>query len=143
MLVHAGWLYDVGRLEAGGRFEPAAGRGPRSLAGALTRRAAAKDRDVSERWDTASTDVDRILEIAGLYRAAGGSSYTSLDAGRLARLDLSPVLDTGRAVLIGRGPAGTTWRVQASTGHDASPPAAAAEQTTIWRFVLPLEPRQP
>lgn len=143
VLVHAGWLYDVGRLEAGGRFEPAAGRGPRSLAGALTRRAAAKDRDVSERWDTASTDVDRILEIAGLYRAAGGSSYTSLDAGRLARLDLTPVLDTGRAVLIGRGPAGTTWRVQAGTGHDASPLAAAADQTTIWRFVLPLEPRQP
>ncbi|MEI6239817.1 MAG: hypothetical protein WCR51_05480 [Planctomycetia bacterium] len=142
VLVHAGWLYDVGRLERGGRFEPAAGRGPRSLAGALTRRAAAKDRDVAERWDTASTDVERILEIAGLYRAAGGSAYTSLDAGRLARLDLSPVLDTGRAVLIGRGPAGTDWRIQAGTGHDASTLAPAA-QTAIWRFVLPLEPRQP
>ena len=143
VLVHAGWLYDVGGLEPGGRFEPSAGRGPRSLAGALTRRAAAKDRDVSERWDTASTDVDRILEIAGLYRAAGGSSYTSLDAGGLARLDLSPVLDTGRAVLIGRGPAGTDWRIQAATGHDASTLAPAAAQTAIWRFVLPLEPRQP
>ena len=58
VLVHAGWLYDVGRLEPGGRFEPASGRGPRSLAGALTRRAAAKERDVAERWDTSSTDVD-------------------------------------------------------------------------------------
>jgi hypothetical protein len=142
VLVHAGWLYDVGQLEPGGRFEPSAGRGPRSLAGALTRRTAAKDRDVSERWDTASADVDRILEIAGLYRAAGGSSYTSLDAGRLARIDLSPVLDTGRAVLIGRGPAGTDWRLDVATGQ-ASSPAPAAAQTAIWRFVLPLEPRQP
>lgn len=143
VLVHAGWLYDVGRLEPGGRFEAGAGRGPRSLAGALTRRAAAKERDVAERWDTASTDVARILEIAGLYRAAGGSSYTSLEAGRLGRLDLSAVLDTGRALLVGRGPAGTEWRRQAGVGHDTSSLAPAAAQTAVWRFVLPLEPRQP
>ncbi len=143
VLAHAGWLYDVGRLEPGGRFEANAGRGPRSLAGALTRRAAAKERDVAERWDTASTDVARILEIAGLYRAAGGSSYTSLEAGRLGRLDLSAVLDTGRALLVGRGPAGTEWRRQADIGQDSSSLAPAAAQTAIWRFVLPLEPRQP
>jgi hypothetical protein len=142
VLVHAGWLYDVGVLAPEARFEPEASRGPRSLAGALTRRAAVKDRDVSERWDTSSTDVARILEIAGFHRAAGGSGYTSLEPGRLGRLDLSAVLDTGRAVLIGRGPAGTAWRVQAG-GAGSLPPASAAEQTSIWRFVLPLEPRQP
>jgi hypothetical protein len=142
VLVHAGWLYDVGTLGPGARFEPGAGRGPRSLAGALTRRAAAKDRDVAERWDTSSTDVARILEVAGFHRAAGGSSYTSLEPGRLGRLDLSPVLGTGRAVLVGRGPAGTAWRVQAGDAH-ALPPVPAAEQTSVWRFVLPLEPRQP
>ncbi|MFM8378204.1 MAG: hypothetical protein ACKOB1_02650 [Planctomycetia bacterium] len=142
VLVHAGWLYDVGRLAPGARFEPEAGRGPRSLAGALTRRAAAKDRDVAERWDTSSTDVGRILEIAGFHRAAGGRAYTSLEPGRLGRLDLSPVLDTGRAVLVGRGPAGTAWRVQAG-GAAPLPPVPSAEQTAVWRFVLPLEPRQP
>ena len=142
VLVHAGWLYDVGTLGPGARFEPGAGRGPRSLAGALTPRAAAKDRDVAERWDTSSTDVARILEVAGFHRAAGGSSYTSLEPGRLGRIDLSPVLDTGRAVLVGRGPAGTAWRVQAGDAH-ALPPVPAAEQTSVWRFVLPLEPRQP
>jgi hypothetical protein len=143
VLVHAGWLYDVGRLEPGGRFEPAAGRGPRSLAGALTRRVAAKDRDVAERWDATAADVARILEIAGLYRAAGGSAYTGLEAGRLARLDLSPVLDTGRAVLVGRGPAGTDWRGRAAAGQDSTSDLAPAAQTAVWRFVLPLEPRQP
>lgn len=142
VLVHAGWLYDVGVLAPGARFEPEAGRGPRSLAGALTRRAAAKDRDVAERWDTSSTDVARILEVAGFHRAAGGSGYTSLEPGRLGRLDLSPVLDTGRAVLVGRGPAGTAWRVRAG-GAAPLPPVPANEQTAVWRFVLPLEPRQP
>jgi len=142
VLVHAGWLYDVGRLAPGERFEPAAGRGPRSLAGALTRRAAAKDRDVAERWDTTTTDTSRILEVAGFHRAAGGDAYTSLEPGRLGRLDLSPVLDTGRAVLVGRGPVGTAWKVRA--GAAESPvPATADEQTSVWRFVLALEPRQP
>ncbi|NCA11144.1 hypothetical protein EBR56_04940 [bacterium] len=142
VLVHAGWLYDVGVLGPGARFEPQGGRGPRSLAGALTRRAAATDRDVSERWDTTSTDVARILEVAGFHRAAGGRGYTSLEPGRLGRLDLSPVLDTGRAVLVGRGPAGTAWSVRAG-GADPLLHVPAAEQTCVWRFVLPLEPRQP
>jgi len=142
-LIHAGWLYEVGRLAPGGRFEPSAGRGPRSLAGALTRRAAAKERDVAERWDTSSVDVARILEIAGLHDAAGGSAYTAVEAGRLDRLDLSPVLDTGRAVLIGRGPAGTTWKTQAVAADGTPPPVPITDQNAIWRFVLPLEPRQP
>lgn len=140
VLVHAGWLYDVGRLAPGGRFEPAASRGPRSLAGALTRRAAMKDRDVSERWDTASTDVPRILEIAGFHAAAGGSGYTAVEAGRLARLDLSPLLDTGRAVLVGRGPPGTAWMIDAVSAAGAPAPVPAADHTAVWRFVLPLEP---
>lgn len=143
VLVHAGWLYDVGRLAPGARFEPAAGRGPRSLAGALTRRAATKERDVAERWDASSTDIARILEIAGFHRAAGGSGYTAIEAGRLGRLDLSPVLDTGRAVLVGRGPAATAWQVHAVTTAGRTPVVPAADHTSVWRFVLPLEPRHP
>lgn len=143
VLTHAGWLYDVGRLSPGGRFEPGAGRGPRSLAGALTRRAAAKERDVAERWDASGTDVRRILEVAGFHQAAGGRGYTSLEPGRLARLDLSPVLDTGRAVLVGRGPAGTDWRIRADAGHDSPSIPPAVAQTAIWRFVLPLKGSKP
>jgi hypothetical protein len=46
-LLHAGWLYDVGTLRPGDRYDTATGRGPRSLASALTRRAAAKDRETA------------------------------------------------------------------------------------------------
>jgi len=143
VLVHAGWLYDVGRLAPGGRFEPAAGRGPRSLAGALTRRAAMRERDVAERWDTSSVDVARILEIAGLHEAAGGSGYTAIEAGRLGRLDLSPLLANGRAVLVGRGPAGTDWNTRAVSSAQATSSVPSADQTAVWRFVLPLEPPRP
>lgn len=57
-LVHGGWLYDVGRMEPGAPFGTEAGRGPRSLTAALTRRAAVKDRDLAERL---------VPDIVGVY----------------------------------------------------------------------------
>jgi hypothetical protein len=139
VLVHAGWLYDVGRLAPGVAFDPAAGRGPRSLAGALTRRTAVKDRDVPLRWDVTGQDVDRILEIAGFHTAAGGASYTSLESGRLGRLDLSPLVALDRAVLVGRGPAGTQWHTRRADGAaDAPHPPSSVQADGLWRIVLPI-----
>jgi len=139
VLAHAGWLYDVGRLEPGMAFDPAAVRGPRSLAAAITRRTQSKDRDVAVRWDVSATDAGRILEIAGLHGAAGGSGYTSLDAGRLSRLDLSPLLDVDRAVLIGLGPPGTDWQIAARPPHAAAGAGGpASSPVAVWRIVMPL-----
>ncbi len=100
-LVHGGWIYDVGRIEPGDTFDTGASRGPRSLAAALTRRAAVGDRDQTVRWDAGSTDVIRILEIAGLHAAAGAESYTGLTGGRLGGLDRSSLLAVDRAILVG------------------------------------------
>ena len=141
VLAHAGWLYDVGGLDPGQTFDTDKGRGPRSLAGALTRRTQHKDREVNVRWDVAERDPLRILEIAGFHAAAGGSGYTSLESGRLARFDLSPLLPLDRAVLVGRGPAAVDWRCrpQPLAGIDAAahvPPMPG--QTAIWRIVIPL-----
>ncbi len=141
VLAHAGWLYEVGRLNAGQSFSPAAGRGPRSLAGALTRRTQNKEREINVRWDLAERDPLRILEIAGFHTAAGGSGYTSLEAGRLARFDLSPLLPLERAVLVGRGPAVIDWKCRPQSlagtiGSAQVPPMPG--QSAIWRIVIPL-----
>lgn len=138
VLVHAGWLYSVGRLGPGDAFDPAAGRGPRSLASALTRRTQNKDRDVVVRWDTASADVGAILEIAGFHAAAGGSGYTSLESGRLGRLDFSRQLEVGRAVLVGFGPPGTHWSLGGRSGGDPAPSSAR----TMWRILFRLQTRE-
>ena len=128
-LVHAGWLYDVGRLEPGQRYDTASGRGPRSLAAALTRRAAAKERDVAARWNPAEADVDRILEVAGFHAAAGGEAYTLVPGGRLARLDLTPLVRLDRAVLVGFASRGqATWSF-------AGRPAASRG---LYRIVIPV-----
>jgi hypothetical protein len=136
VLMHAGWLYTIGRFEPGVVFNPSTGRGPRSLASALTRRTQDKDRDIVVRWETASTDVAQILEIAGFYAAAGGSGYTSLEPGRLGRLDLSPHLAVGRAVLAGFGPMGTSWSFG---GQQAGGTADQSSGVTMWRILMPLQ----
>lgn len=137
-LLHAGWLYDVGTLQPGERYDCASGRGPRSLASALTRRGAVKERDATPRWDVASNDVARILEVAGFHAAAGGPGYTGLAGGRLERLDLSPLLAVDRAVLVGEADPSieaTSWRLEARAGGLARPVAAAP---SLIRIVVPV-----
>jgi hypothetical protein len=130
-LVHGGWLYDVGRLGPGQRYDTAAGRGPRSLAAAVTRRAAVKERDVAVRWDPAAADVDRILEVAGFHAAAGGEAYTFVPGGRLARLDLTPLVRLDRAVLVGHAVRGQA---------DWSFAGGRAGARGLYRIVIPVAP---
>mgnify|MGYP006267442263 CR=1 FL=1 len=130
-LVHGGWLYDVGRLEPGQRYDTAAGRGPRSLAAAVTRRSAAKERDVAVRWDPATADVDRILEVAGFHAAAGGEAYTFVPGGRLSRLDLTPLVRLDRAVLVGHAARGQA---------DWSFSGGRAGARGLYRIVIPVAP---
>ena len=131
LLAYAGWLYDVGPLPAGGRFDPSGGRGPRSLAGAIARRTMVGEREQGGRYELDERSADRILEVASFHEAAGGRSYTSLEAGVLARYDLSDVIRSGRAVLIGRGPSGTAWTADREFDAEEDPHA-------VWRFVLPV-----
>ena len=140
-LFHAGWTYDVGSLAPGARFDPESGKGPKTLASALTRSASVYDRTRTQAWRVDDTDIDRILEIAGFHAAAGGTSYTSLEAGRLGRIDLSPLLPIDRAILVGRGPAGTAWScAAAAAGADAMPIGeSATDATAMWRIVIPVE----
>ena len=136
-LLHAGWLYDVGTLQPGQAYDTAAGRGPRSLVSALTRRSAVKERESGTRWDDAIADVPRILEVVAFHAAAGGAGYTGRAGGRLARLDLSGLLPLDRAVLLGEMPEGeraTDWQVVAAFGS-MEPGGAAAG---LCRIVIPL-----
>ncbi len=145
-LVHAGWLYDVGRMAPGDIYDTQQGRGPRSLTAALTRRTAKWEADRTERWDTGDGDVARILELAGLHAAAGGRGYTSLAAGRLGRIDLSPLLLVDRAILVGRTTAarGTAWRLElgAGEGGGGPPPHMLEPQPvdsgSLVRIAIPL-----
>lgn len=133
-LAHGGWVYDLGTLAPDATVRLRASRGPRSLAGLLTRRAAVGERDLAVRWNPGETDIVRILEVAGFHAAAGGTGYTRIEAGPLSRLDLSPLL-AERAILFGRGPAGpgSPWRIVAGE-H----PVPVATDARLYRIVIPL-----
>jgi hypothetical protein len=145
-LAHGGWVYDVGRLPGGTTLDLRTSRGPRSLAGALQRRTTADDGDVPNRWRRDERDPLRILEIVGLHAAAGGTAYTLLPAGRLGRLDMSPLLAVDRAVLYGkvadRGKVAdgfaawtTPWRIN----REAGKPVAVEPVARLCRIVIPLK----
>jgi hypothetical protein len=131
LLAYAGWLYDVGSFPAGGRFNPSSGRGPRSLSGAISRRMMVGEREQGGRYELDERNQDRILEVASFHEAAGGRSYTSLEAGVLCRYDLSDLIRSGRAVLLGRGPVGTDWKVNRDIDSEE-------DSYAVWRFVLPV-----
>ena len=135
VLMHAGWLYDVGTLHPGKTFDLDAGRGPKSLGAVLTKKRAVKDRNVSARWKSDDRDIIRILEVAGMHRATGGSEYTGLQSGRLEHIDMTHLLVLNRIILIGKGPPATKWIPQ----QKAEPKDKGFKDsgnTTIWRIVL-------
>jgi hypothetical protein len=141
-LASAGWIYDLGRLAPDAVHDLRQGRGPRSLAGVLARREAAREREIAPRWNPGESDVLRILEVAGFHAAAGGVAYTGLPAGRLARLDLSPLLSVDRAVLFGTAsdppPEWTAdWQIRdARAGRTAA--AGVKMAARLYRIVIPL-----
>ena len=135
VLMHAGWLYNVGTLHPGETFDLDAGRGPQSLGAFLTKKRAVKDRNVSARWKSDDRDILRILEVAGMHRATGGPEYTGLQSGRLENIDMTRLLVLNRIILVGKGPPATKWMPQKkaeSKGDDFK----NAGETTLWRIVL-------
>jgi hypothetical protein len=72
--------------------------------------------------------------------AAGGAGYTALEPGRLARLDLSPLLPLDRAVLVGRGPPLVDWTCVAGPVAGGAPAAtpAVSGAAPLWRIVISL-----
>jgi len=135
VLMHAGWLYDVGTLHPGKTFDLDAGRGPKSLGAVLTKKRAVKDRNVSARWKSDDRDIIRILEVAGMHRATGGSEYTGLQSGRLEHIDMTHLLVLNRIILIGKGPPATKWIPQ-KKAEPKDKGFKDAGNTTLWRIVL-------
>jgi hypothetical protein len=69
----------------------------------LTRRRRVQEsHDVSTPWDQNSIDIPRILEMMMFHESAGGETYTQLSHRYQSYVDLSHLLQRGRAILLGR-----------------------------------------
>ena len=81
-------------------------------------------------------DTD-VLRVMMFFEAAGGRAYTGLSNGYQSFVDLSGLLDTGCAILIGQAPAG---RRGAELLRDGRPMTAQeGRHVTIYRFVFPVK----
>lgn len=84
-------------------------------------------------YDPSHTNVDELVRMLTFHQAAGGSGYTGLNHDLLRSLDLSELMQLGRAVLIGRiKPPASKVLVN---GNVVEP----TERATYVRFVVPVK----
>jgi len=101
----------------------------------LTKRRTIAAHDEVPPYDRAGFDVLRIMEVMMFYDAAGGSNYAGL-VNRYQRFtDLTDQLEFGRAILVGRGPAGAVVQIDGRPATDE----AQGVHTSMYRYVIPVE----
>lgn len=86
-------------------------------------------------YDPLSTDLGEIVRMLTFHRAAGGRAYTGLTNLPLAADDLSPLLDLGRAVVLGRL---DTPASEVTVSPVSGPSFETTRRTTFVRLVLPV-----
>ncbi|MEZ6089675.1 MAG: hypothetical protein R3C05_16915 [Pirellulaceae bacterium] len=104
VLVYRGWAYLLPtRFASGSQLPDVSLMTSKNVRWRLTRRSVDKGSSATEPWNPEMVgNLDRLLEIAMLYETAGGLNYAQLSNRVLHGLDLSHVLDTENAILIGR-----------------------------------------
>ncbi len=144
LLVYRGWAYRLGELAPGETFLLTA-HAPRSeLRTVLTgRRYVQEEKTLRQRttpYDRGSVDPDYVLGMMLFHEAAGGSRYTDLSNAYQPFVDLSSLLKTDRAILVGRIEHEGRARRAAEVLRGGEPIAGPDDHTaSIYRFVLPVE----
>ncbi|GAB5403435.1 MAG: hypothetical protein Aurels2KO_16660 [Aureliella sp.] len=139
-LFYHNWFYSLdSQIPAGGRFTIAYDTIPQDINRRLNRRRIVDDADMITPWDPADRNsLDRLLEIMMFYKAAKGSSYTSLAHRFHPQLDHSNLVDFDYAVLIGR--VENAWakvKVETSSGNEV----ASQDVDRTWcRLLIPVKP---
>jgi hypothetical protein len=134
VLFYDRWAYRMLRIEPGQRLDIES-VDPQTIDTYLRRVRVQADRTVAPPYDRESFDVARIVEIMSAHRLAGGEKYTGLSNEHLGFVDLSRMVEIGRAVLIGRSMRPT---VQITRDNAVVEPDAEGHWT-FHRFVFPVD----
>lgn len=142
LLCYDRWIYDLSTLEPGGVVSIDAATERRDLNTFLTGRKMllerGEGREIHTPYDRTSVDVKYILRAMMFYEAAGGYRYTGLVHRYQGFVDLSNLLQSGHAILIGTAPADAS-RHGARLLRNGEPLSAENQHTTVYRFVLPVK----
>jgi len=149
LLAYGSRVYELGTIEPGRSITvgPRLNQ-PRELKSLLTGRQILFNPEKEDYrpqvtpYDRASLDVEYILRTMMFFEDAGGRRYTGLSNRYQGFVDLSHLLKTNRAVLVGRAEAGASNapRHGATLLCNGRPiPQGQLRHTTIYRFVFPVE----
>ena len=137
-LLYNRWITrNLGTLSPGQKVRIEGHPLPDGLEDKLTRSQHGMDAKASKpAWDPSSRDMERLAEMFLFHEAAGGQAHTKLTHRYQPSVDLTGLLGSGRAVLIGRVPnrASRLMDGERIVGADAD------RHWTWYRIVFPVKP---
>lgn len=143
LLIYRGWIYGLpSKIRPGGEISIVANDIPKDLGRYLQQRQSTKDAEYSQPWDlTGGVSVDRLVDILGMHRAAGGIVYTGLTHRYIGRIDLSQTAYLNRAIIFGR--LGTPIvELSLALGNEKLV-NRNTNRSAFVRFILPVEVKRP
>lgn len=104
VLFYHNWYYRLNsRIPVGASVRISSETIPKDIARKLNERKSFDQKSTSTKWDPASRDsLDRLMELMMFHKAATGQNYTSLKHRYQGFLDQSNLLDSDKAILIGK-----------------------------------------
>ena len=156
VLYYHNWFYSLNsRIPSGGSVSIAFDTIPKDISLRLNGRRTVDSKESTTRWDPADRgSIDRLLELMMFYKAANGKAYTSLTHRFQPLLDQTNLLQTDRAILLGRldrpwaavrvAPSGTEGSsAEGSNSADSGGPSLEVQQDMdrVWcRIAIPVQP---
>jgi hypothetical protein len=137
-LLHDRWVYRLGDLQPGDVVQPAT-KQRRSAASKFRRHRKVDGQEVATPFDLGTLDTLRVVEAMLFHEAAGGASYTAgLENRYLNNLDMSGLLRSNVAILVGQ-PKDAILKVDFHAAGEERAPPVDTRHLTILRIVLPVE----
>ena len=145
VLFYHHWFYSLNsRIPAGESVRISYDTIPKDISRRLNGRRTVDGNETTTKWDPADRgSIDRLLELMMFYKSANGKTYTSLSHRFQPQVDQSNLLQTDRAILLGR--LEQPWAAVQVALSDATPESQPLEvqqdMDRVWcRIAIPVEP---
>jgi hypothetical protein len=142
LLIHGERLYRLGKLRPGQKIY-VADLAPLNLEARLTEIQRLEGGEATlepTAWRQDSTDVPRIVQMLMFHDSARGTSYTGLTHDYQSRIELTPQVRLGQAILIGRA---SRPVVELRESNKPVAESAATQTWTWYRLLMPVASQPP
>lgn len=145
VLFYHHWFYSLNsRIPAGESVRISYDTIPKDISRRLNGRRTVDGNETTTKWDPADRgSIDRLLELMMFYKLASGKTYTSLAHRFQPQVDQSNLLQTDRAILLGRleRPWAAVQVALSDAASESQPLEVQQDMDRVWcRIAIPVEP---